>query len=57
MDDLKTEDLLTIQDVDDKKDSNSSSIAEQTPQQIKENGENGRGVLEVRFVLITLKLF
>jgi hypothetical protein len=49
MDDLKMDDLLTIQDVDDKKDSNSSSITEQTPQQIRESGENGRGVLEVRF--------
>lgn len=57
MDELKTEDLLTIQDVEDKKGSNSSSIEEQTPQQVRENGENGRGVLEVWFVFLTLRLF
>ena len=53
MDDLKTEDLLTTQDVDDNNGGNSSSIEEQTPKQIRENGESGRGVLEVRFTLIT----
>jgi hypothetical protein len=57
MADLKTEDLLTIQDVDDNKGGNSSSIEEQTPKQKRENGESGRGVLEVWFVLITMKLF
>jgi hypothetical protein len=47
MADLKTEDLLTIQDVDDNKGGNSSSIEEQTPKQKRENGQSGRGVLEV----------
>ncbi|KAE9379461.1 amino acid transporter [Stipitochalara longipes BDJ] len=46
MDDLKTEDLLTVQDSDDNKGGNSSSIKEQTPKQKRENRESGRGVLE-----------
>jgi hypothetical protein len=57
MDDLKTEDLLTVQDVDDNKGGNSSSIEEQASKQKRENGESGRGVLEVCFILITIKLF
>ena len=57
MDDLKTEDLLTVQDVDDNKGGNSSSIEEQTAKQVQENGENSRGVLEVWVVLVTMKLF
>ena len=52
MDDLKTEDLLTIQDVDDNKGGNSSSTEEQTAKQVRENGENSRGVLEVWFFLL-----
>lgn len=55
MDDLKTEDLLTIQDMDDNTGGNagnSSSTKEQTTKQRLENGENGRGVLEVCFVLL-----
>jgi len=57
MDDLKTEDLLTVQDADDNKGGNSSSIEEQASKQKRENGESGRGVLEVCFILITIKLF
>jgi hypothetical protein len=57
MDDQKTDDLLVIQGVDDNKDGNHSSIEEQTPKQIRESGETGGGVLEVWFVLTTMKLF
>ena len=57
MDDLKTDELLTIQGVDDNKGGNNSSIEEQTPKQTRESGETGGGVLEVWFVLITMKLF
>jgi hypothetical protein len=57
MDDLKTDELLTIQGVDDNKGGNSSSIEEQTSNETRESGETGGGVLEVWFVLITMKLF
>jgi hypothetical protein len=57
MDDLKTDELLTVQGVDDNKGGNNSSIEEQTPKQTRENGETGGGVLEVWFILITMKLF
>lgn len=49
MNDLKTEELLTTRDVEDKNGGNSSSIEERTPQEIHELNENedhGRGVLE-----------
>jgi hypothetical protein len=57
MDDLKTEDLLTIQDVDDANGGNNTSIEDQTLNQRRENEENGRGILEVWFVLITMLLY
>jgi hypothetical protein len=47
MDDLKTDELLTIQGVDDNEGGNNSSIEEQTSNETRENGETGGGVLEV----------
>jgi len=46
MADIKTEDILTVQDVEDNKESNSSTEG-QTPG-VSENNENSRGILEVR---------